>query len=168
MSNKSSFRPLLMLDGYADWNKHVDMFEPDRFGKKKKRREIGHPVTNPEPDKIEMRNYTGWALPHSFCCDCGRTDITPKRGLDGTVRINPGIRELDEPMPEIDLTKGDVILYFTCHDCEDSNLWQKKILPFGVSREMAETERINRRERNVIEWIKAAKLRGDKPTVGRR
>lgn len=158
---------LILPDGYKKFQEDIYKFTPGKFEGRKLRREVGYQPTS-EPEKIESKRYVGWVLPKNFCPDCERTDITPKYGLDGTLRLNPGITELEQPMPEIDLTIGDVIWNWICHDCMDRENWGSVNIHGPTEKRVFFQAIHERREKNTIEWIKAARLRGEKPIEGRR
>ena len=158
---------LILPKGYADFQKKVHDFTPGHLDGRKLRREVGFQTTK-EPERESIKQYKAWMLPRNFCVDCGRNDITPKRAEDGTLRVNPGITELEEPMPEIGLTIGDVIWTWICHACMDSENWASANIQGREDQRVYYAKTHERRERQAIEWIKNAILRGDKPMEGRR
>ena len=156
--------PLMLTKGNQAFQDQIFRTTPDKF-KFNNRREMGHPVVN---DKIDTKqddtlaHERAWILPTSFCIDCGKTDIVPKRGPTGEQRLNTGVIVIDQERPDIGCKPGDVIMHFTCHDCIDTENWRNPNIihiPTGVHYETAH----ERRDRQAIEWCQAAWARGDSP-----
>lgn len=148
---------LILPHGYKEFQDMAFRTDENRTEfKMKNRKEMGHPTTE-APKREEIPPFKGWLLPANFCIDCGKTDISGE-----LTELVPGIIQLEHPMPEIDLTKSDVIWTWICGKCFQHELWgsdKQLYLPKGVHHEALHV----RRKRAAVDWVKAAKLRGEHP-----
>jgi len=108
-----------------------------------------------------VANIKAWRVGPNWCADC--TQQKPD------FRVGPQM--FLQPMPEIDMTPLDVAIFGLCKECfQDAELGGQLVVVDGDGDET--DSRAERRERNIIEWCKAAKLRGLSPArfdgTGRR
>ena len=172
---------ILGLQGNAALQKKLAMGE--YRGKKRKdwRNEGFTPEESKTPTKRgDLPRFRVWYLPSNFCPDCGRTDIHDNT-TPGTPRAkpNPGLTMLGETREDLGLRRGDLIGYFHCPQCMET-AWREQegakdgllLDQYGnnLERERGSEkvdqladERAERMQRNVYEWIRAARLRGFEP-----
>lgn len=97
-------------------------------------------------------NLKAWRVGPNWCADCSQT--RPDH------RVGPQM--FNEPMPHIDMTPLDVAIFGLCKECFDDDQLGGSLMTVDGDGDLTDT-RAERRERNIIEWIKAARLRGLSP-----
>jgi len=163
---------LILTKGYERWKQMQDMFASG-IRRTKSKIETGFSVganASPHDDGFKPR---GWGLPKWFCIDC-RQEKEPELGRTS---LNPGLMIFEENRPDLDLRPGDAAVYHTCNPCEQANLAESRekekysglVGPDGedLSEVVRDDSREQRRLQTIFDWIRAAKLRGERPVEAR-
>lgn len=95
-------------------------------------------------------NIGAWMIDLWLCMDCEQRKQPFRQGVQMFV----------EAMPEIDMTPLDVVFFSLCKECFIDEQTGRDLVILDADGDETDT-RQERRERRIIEWLKAAKLRGE-------
>lgn len=125
--------------------------------------EVQEDLTTTVPDP------KGWPIKPHFCPECGNTAVVHKKGLDDKPRYPaPSLWICNEPRPDLQLTVGDIIYYYTCPDCTYRAAYGKRHgiwLPDGSWHASEEDYEANTAQR-LFDYIRARILAGESPIRG--
>lgn len=165
MSNEEKNNLLLKLEGEAKWKYEIETAEKMVLGNQchveRPQREVG--IDFDDTVNATIPSIRAWALPRNFCPKCDRNDITDSIGLDGTARQpSAGTWIVDKPMPGLDVTVGDVVLYYVCPSCAFESVWgmgNPGVLVGSDGKPLEDPA--TKYQKRAIEYIYAMKLRGE-------
>lgn len=159
---------LLRTEGEAKWKYEIETAEKMVLGNQchipRPMREVAMEVQETN-NHVELPRITAWALPKNFCCKCEKNDVTPGIGLDGAPRSQSyGQWILDVPMPGLDVTVGDVIVYFLCDSCAYKTKWGEDapgVLVGANGEPLVDPREVYKKR--VTDYLYSMKLKGESP-----
>ncbi len=159
---------LLRTEGEDKWKYEVETAEKMILGHQchlpQAQRELAMELKEPE-NRVDLPCIKAWMIPKNFCCKCDRTDITNSIGPDGRVRVpSDGQWIVDVPMPGLDITVGDVVVYFVCPSCAQESVWgagSPGVLVGLDGRPLQDPSEIYKKR--TIDYLYSMKLRGESP-----
>lgn len=159
---------LLKLDGEKQWTYEMETAEKMVLGHQchlpRPMREVAMDVKETN-NHVELPRIRAWEVPMNFCCKCERTDVTPGVGLDGAPRAQSyGSWILDVPMPGLDVTVGDVIVYWMCESCAYNTKWSEDMPGVLVGMDgQPLVDPVELYKKRLTEYLYAMKMRGESP-----
>lgn len=166
MDSDKKHNLLILPKGNKAFQDEIERSTPNKTRRKKNFVERGSQVTK-EAKKEEGLCPKGWGVPKNFCPDCGKNDIRHElvqREIEPGqwAWVNDGATNVtfwDEPRPDLDIAVGDCAVSFLCAACAKADLHSEQLLDHA-GRPLSHL----RREKNLEDWIRAAKMRGEQPT----
>ena len=146
-------------ENLKQFNARIDSWTPKGTLEGPTKKDLGDPVSI--FDKAlgltrEVPNVLRYQLPLNYCPECNKTDITRDQiGAKGGWCFN-------EDYVDLGIKPGDTVLHYKCSPCVEAEIWGRNslILPDGT-RKRVEVNRQALMQRNIIEFIRAERLRGN-------
>lgn len=147
--------PLILPDGYKNFQKKVHDYTPGHLDGVKKPHEVGSPVKAEDLKRAEAPETLYDILPKNFCPSCDMVDVTKER------QQVAGLWIAEETHPELQWLAGEVVHYFKCIDCLEGQVWRKQQLwmPPG-SGDRIQRVGAEKAEQNLLAFMRSARLNG--------
>lgn len=155
----------LILNTRENWKQFQSRLSLGERRHEKKKNQL---IDGPQPSRPDVAgpndkvpNIKAWAVGPNFCVDCGKQKPPHRQS----------IQMFTESMPHLDMTPLDVAFYTVCKGCFEDEQLGAQIECLDEDGDETDTRQA-RREKHIIEWIAAARLRGQSPAqfdgTGRR